>query len=139
MLRVVLDTNVVVSALVHPRGAPASIVDSATSRRFRCFVSEPLIEEYSDVLARNYLHLDQQREARFIKAFREVAIFVVPRKRVVVARDPDDNMVIECAVEARADFIVTGNSRDFPLQFHGVRIVNPRDFLVVLGSSPRPF
>jgi predicted nucleic acid-binding protein len=48
-------------------------------------------------------------------------------------------MVMECALEAEADFVVTGNTRDFPLNFHGVRVVTPRDFLVVLGSSPKPF
>ena len=139
MLRVVIDTNVVVSALLRPKGAPAAILDSATSKRFRCFVSESLMKEYSEVLARDYLHLDQHRAARFIEALRDVAILVVPRKKVAVARDPDDNRIIECAVEARADFVVTGNCRDFPLQFHGVHVVTPRDFLVVLGSSPRPF
>jgi|ERR1700675_4319532 uncharacterized protein len=139
MLRVVLDTNVVVSALLRPEGAPAAILDAATSKQFRCFVSESLIDEYGEVLARDNLRLDQHRVARFIKALREVAILVRPREKVVVARDPDDDKVMECAVEARADFVVTGNTRDFPLQFHGVRVVTPRDFLVVLGSSPRPF
>jgi predicted nucleic acid-binding protein len=74
-----------------------------------------------------------------MKHFRKVALLVVPRVRLSVARDTDDNMVIECALEATADFIVTGNTRDFPLSFRGVRIVTPRDFLVVLGSSPKPF
>ncbi|PYT42314.1 MAG: hypothetical protein DMG45_10075 [Acidobacteria bacterium] len=59
--------------------------------------------------------------------------------RVTVARDPDDDRVMECALEAGADFIVTGNIRDFPAQFHGVRVLTPRDFLFVLGSSPNPF
>src|SRR5205807_10011137 len=85
------------------------------------------------------LGLDQRRTARFIGDLREIAIFVVPRKRVTVARDPDDDRVMECALEAGADFIVTGNIRDFPAQFHGVRAVTPRDFLFVLGSSPNPF
>jgi uncharacterized protein len=139
MFRVVIDTNVVVSGLLRPKGAPATILDSAIAQRFRFFVSEPLMEEYREVLARDYLHLDQSRAARFIKALREVAMPVVPRKKIAVAPDPDDNLVIECAVEAGADFVVTGNVRHFPLQFHGVRVVTPRDFLVVLGSSPKPF
>ncbi|MHB8487557.1 MAG: putative toxin-antitoxin system toxin component, PIN family [Candidatus Acidiferrales bacterium] len=139
MLRVVLDTNVVVSALLRPKGAPAAILDSATSRQFRCFVSESLLEEYSEVIARDYLGLDQHRTARFMKDLRKIAMLVVPREKLVIARDPDDNQVMECAIEAEADFVVTGNVRDFPLQFHGVRVVTPRDFLVVLGSSPRPF
>ena len=139
MLRVVLDTNVVVSGLLHQKGAPAAILDAATSKQFRCYISEFLLDEYREVLTRDYLGLDQRRTARFIGDLREIAIFVVPRKRVTVARDPDDNRVVECALEAGADFIVTGNIRDFPAQFHGVRVVTPRDFLFVLGSLPYPF
>ncbi len=139
MLSVVLDTNVVVSGLLHQKGAPAAILDAATSKKFRCYISESLLDEYREVLTRDYLGLDQHRAARFIGDLRRVAIFVVPRKKVAVARDPDDNRVVECALEAGADFIVTGNIRDFPAQFHGVRVVTPRDFLFVLGSSPYPF
>ncbi len=139
MLRVVLDTNVVVSGLLRQKGAPAAILDAATSKQFRCYVSESLLDEYREVLTRDYLGLDQRRAARFIGDLREIAIFVVPRKKVTVARDPDDDRVLECALEAGADFIVTGNIRDFPAQFRGVRVVTPRDFLFVLGSSPNPF
>ena len=139
MLRVVLDTNVVVSGLLHQKGAPAAILDAATSKKFRCYISESLLDEYREVLTRDYLGLDQHRAARFIGDLRGVAIFVVPRKKVAVTRDPDDNRVVECALEAGADFIVTGNIRDFPAQFHGARVVTPRDFLFVLGSSPYPF
>jgi putative PIN family toxin of toxin-antitoxin system len=139
MLRVVLDTNVVVSGLLRQKGAPAAILDAATSKQFRWYISESLLDEYREVLTRDYLGLDQQRAARFIGKLREIAIFVVPRKKVAVARDPDDDRVMECALEAAAHFIVTGNIRDFPAQFHGVRVVTPRDFLFVLGSSPNPF
>jgi putative PIN family toxin of toxin-antitoxin system len=133
MLKAVLDTNVVVSGLLRQKGAPAAILDAATSKRFRCCISEALLEEYREVLARDSLGLDQHRIATLIGDLRKVAIFVVPRKKVAVARDP------ECALQARADFVVTGNIRDFPARFHGVRVITPRDFLFVLGSSPDPF
>ena len=139
MLRVVLDTNVVVSGLLHQKGAPAAILDAATSKLFRSYISQSLLDEYHEVLARDYLGVDQRRAARFLADLRKVAIFVVPRGKISVARDPDDDRVMECALEARADFIVTGNIRDFPSPFHGVRVVAPRDFLFVLGSSPSPF
>ena len=138
MLRVVLDTNVIVSALLRQKGAPSAILDAATSKQFRCYVSESLLDEYREALTRGYLGLNQRRAAKFIADFRDVAIFVVPGKKLAVARDPDDDRVMECALEAGADFIVTGNTRDFPAHFHGVRVVTPRDFLFVLGSSPYP-
>src|SRR6267143_3231061 len=138
MLRVVLDTNVVVSGLLNRRGAPAAILDAATSKPFRGYISEALLDEYREVLTRDYLGLDQQRAARFIGSLQKIAILVVPGRKVAVARDPDDDRVMECALEAGVDFIVTGNIRDFPAQFHGVRVVTPRDFLFVLRSSPHP-
>ena len=128
-----------VSGLLDQKGAPAAILDAATSKQYRCYISEFLLDEYQEVLARDYLGLDQRRASRFIGDLREVAILVVPRKKVVVALDPDDDRVMECALEAGADYIVTGNIRDFPAQFHGVRVVTPRDFLFILGTSPNPF
>jgi uncharacterized protein len=139
MLRVVLDTNVVVSGLLHQKGAPAAILDAATSKQFRCYISESLLDEYREVLTRDYLAPDQRRATRFIGALREVALFVGPRKKVAIARDPDDHRVMECALEAGADYIITGNIRGLPAQFHGVRVVTPRDFLFILGTSPNPF
>jgi uncharacterized protein len=139
MLKVVLDTNVVVSGLLRQKGAPAAILDAATSKLFRCYVSQSLLNEYSEVLGRDYLELDRQRTARFIENLGEIAIFVAPRKKVTIARDPDDDQVIECALEAGADFIVTGNIRDFPTRFQGIRVITPRDFLFILGTSPSPF
>jgi uncharacterized protein len=67
---------------------------------------------------------------------REAAILVAPRKRLDVTRDPDDNKVLECALEARADYVVTGNARDFPARFQDIRIISPRRFLTLLASAP---
>jgi uncharacterized protein len=94
VLRVVLDTNVVVSGLLLQKGAPAAILDAVTSKQFRCYISESLLDEYREVLTRDYLGLDRHRAARFIGDLREVAIFVGPRKKVAVARDPDDDRVM---------------------------------------------
>src|SRR5260370_8769069 len=107
MLRVVLDTNVVVSGLLHQKGAPAAILDAATSKQFRCYISESLLDEYREVLTRDYLGLDQHRAARFIRDLREAAVFVVPRKKVAVARDPDEDRLIALTLQAGTGFIVT--------------------------------
>ena len=71
-----------------------------------------------------------------LRLMRRAAILVVPRKRLEVTRDPDDNKVLECALEARADYVVTGNTRDFPSRFQDIRIIPPRAFLTFLASAP---
>jgi len=109
----------------------------ATTRLFRWYVSELLLEEYGEVLARARFGLDQRRIAKFMLRVRKMAIVVVPRRRLKVTIDSDDNKVMECALEARADYVVTGNVRHFPARFHEVRIVRPQQFLTVLAAQPR--
>jgi putative PIN family toxin of toxin-antitoxin system len=130
----VLDTNVVVSAHLKPEGREALILDLALSRRFRMVVSEALLQEYEGVLRRSRLHIDPARITRSLRDIRAAAHVAEPRKRLQVTSDPDDNMVLECAVEGGADYLVTGNVRHFPEEFQGVRVVPPREFLVILAA-----
>jgi putative PIN family toxin of toxin-antitoxin system len=136
MIRAVLDTNVVVSAVLKAEGAPALILDMAISKFFRCYVSEQLLQEYGEVLGRPRFALDSHQTARFLNSLRRTASFVIPRRRLRVTADPDDNRVLECALEARADYVVTGNIRHFPARFQDVRIIRPRQFLTVLATQP---
>jgi putative PIN family toxin of toxin-antitoxin system len=129
-----LDTDVLVSAMRSPRGASAAILRAARQGRATLLASMPLALEYEAVLSRA-----QHRLAAGLSE-REVTIFVT----AVVAmaepvtthflwrpqlRDPGDEMVLEAAVNGRADALLTFNVRDFgtvPAQF-GVKILLPRD------------
>lgn len=134
-VRAVLDTNVVVSAHLKERGLEALILELALSGRFDLVASPALLAEYEEVLRRSRFNLNPGGITRSIEAIRDRALIVSPRKRLSVTRDPDDNMVPECASSGRADYVVTGNTRDFPQQFHGIYVVPPRHFVVVLAAS----
>jgi uncharacterized protein len=134
MLKAVLDTNVVVSAHLTADGPAALIFRLALSRYFQCCVSEEILEEYCEVLQRRKFRLDGDYVVQSLSAFRAAAILVNPRIQIVAARDPDDDKILECAIAAKADYIVTGNIRDFPKQFRGVSVFPPRGFLNVLAS-----
>jgi uncharacterized protein len=136
MLRAVLDTNVVVSAHLRPEGQQALILGLAFGRKFRWFVSEALLEEYEGVLRRQRFGLNPQSVTRSIRLIRKTATLAVPKKRLSVTRDPDDNKVIECALEARTDYVVTGNIRHFPSRFQDIRVVPPRQFLTLIAAGP---
>jgi uncharacterized protein len=136
MIRAVLDTNVVVSGLLNSKGPSALILKHALLRRFSFYLSSALYQEYEEVLSRARLKLDQAQIRRFLLDLRAAAVLVNPRRRLRITSDPDDNKVMECGLEARADFLVTGNVRHFPTQFQDVRVVSPRDFQVVLASAP---
>lgn len=137
MIRAVLDTNVVVSALLSPEGPMASILNLATLQRFRCYVSEPILEEYGEVLGRACLGLNERAIFGSMKRLKKSAVLVEPRRQVRICTDAEDNKFLECALEARADYVVTGNVRHFPVQFQDIRVIRPSQFLTALAAEPR--
>jgi uncharacterized protein len=123
------------SATAVTADAPAALIFRlALSRYFQCYVSEEILEEYSQVLQRRKFRLDADDVVQSLSAFPAAAVLVNPRLQIAAARDPDDDKILECAVEAKADYIVTGNIRDFPKQFRGVSVLPPRGFPNVLLS-----
>lgn len=137
MRSAVLDTNVVVSALLQPTGPPAAIIELGFSRKFRWYVSAPIWAEYAAVLERKKLAVDPREATYFFKDLRRVAVFVVPKRTLRECSDASDNKFLECALAARADFVVTGNVRHFPARFQDVRIIQPRQFLTILAAESR--
>jgi putative PIN family toxin of toxin-antitoxin system len=133
-VKAVLDTNVIVSALLKDGGREALLVDLALSGSFTLVVSNALLEEYEEVLRRPGFGFNPTQVTRSLRAIRDTAIIVQPQKQLHVTRDPDDNKVLECALEAGAEYVVSGNTRDFPKEFQGIRIVPPRQFLVILAA-----
>jgi putative PIN family toxin of toxin-antitoxin system len=134
MLKAVLDTNVVVSAHLTANGPAALMFRLALSRYFQCCVSEETLEEYCEVLQRRKFKLDADYVVQSLSAFRAAAVWVNPRVQIVAARDPEGDKILECAIEAKANYMVTGNIRDFAKQFRGVSVLPPRGFLNVLAS-----
>ena len=132
MIRVVIDTNVVVSALIRDEGLPAAILDLAAVRKIQMCVSPALFAEYKEVLNRPRLKFTPQRIARSLALIRKVSVVVKPERAVAVIVDDPDNRVLECAQAARADYLVTGNTRHFPKRFGGTVIVTPKEFIDLL-------
>ena len=133
-MRVVLDTNVLVSALVYG-GNPRRILEVVVAGEVEIFISEALVQELQDVLLRKRFDLKPQLVRATVAEIRALAKLVVPRKHhSLVDEDPADNLVLDCAVEAGADYLVTGDRHLLRLEKCGkVKIVNPRQFL--LGFS----
>ena len=100
MLRAVLDTSVVISARLSPEGQQALILGLAIAQYFRCFVSDALREEYEGVLRRERFGLSPGSVTQSMRIIRKWATLVIPNRKLDVSRDPD----------ARADYIVTGNT-----------------------------
>jgi putative PIN family toxin of toxin-antitoxin system len=129
MIKVVLDTNVVVSALLNEDGLEGAVLELALSKRLALYVSGPVLAEYAGVLHRPKFSLGAPRIERVLAGISKAATLVDPRKPVTVSRDDADNRFLECAQEADADFLVTGNLKHFPKQWKSTRVVNARQFI----------
>jgi putative PIN family toxin of toxin-antitoxin system len=128
MIRVVLDTNVIVSALLRQQGIPARILAAVYTKIFRAFVSIELFAEYEKVLTRPRLKIPDPDVQGLLSWYRAHATWVEPIELLRACSDSKDDMVLACAHAARVDFLITGNSTDFPEQWHRTSVVTPRRF-----------
>jgi putative PIN family toxin of toxin-antitoxin system len=135
MIRVVLDTNVVVSAHINLEGLEASVLDLVFHRRLALFVSEPVLAEYGLVLRRKKIHLDPLQVEHSLTQIRKIGSIVEPTRRVSASADSGDNRFLECAELAEADYLVTGNKRHFPKCWGKTRVVNARELLELISAE----
>ena len=134
MIRVVLDTNILVSALLSPQGPPAqvflmTIVDPDT----RFCLSGNIYAEYEDVIRRPRLGRTSREIEESLRTIRERGFWVKPAEIVPACSDPDDNIFLECAQASDAHYLVTGNIKDFPPTWGATQVVTARQFLDVVA------
>jgi uncharacterized protein len=132
-LRLVIDTNVVVSAALNPEGLQRTVLLLATTKPARWYVSNPIMAEYSAVLARPELKIRKSLRLQLIQLIKNHTYSVTPSQLPQVTTDPDDNIFLECSDAARADYLVTGNQRHFPRFWKKTKIIYSREFLDIIA------
>jgi putative PIN family toxin of toxin-antitoxin system len=128
-LRLVIDTNVVVSAALKPEGLQRTTLLLAITKPARFYVSRPILEEYADVLSRPELGIRKGSRQQLPQLIGNNSHIVTPSRRLEVASDPDDNVFLECADAARADYLITGNQKHFPRFWKKTKIITTREFI----------
>lgn len=138
-LRIVLDTNVLISAILFG-GPPRQVLERVIAGDLDCSLSLAILDELRDVLQRPKFGFSAQIAVTVVEELCGVCEIVSPSRKVrVIKADPDDNRVIECALEAKADFIVSGDAHLLGLgSYADIRIVSPSDFLRSLGNRGKP-
>ncbi len=134
MIRVVLDTNVLVSAVIMPWRNPSSILHLCLAQKgVRLCASEPVLKEYREVLLRPKFGLDPDLVGALFRRIRSCALVVSPEESMsFLVSDPDDAKFMECAVAAGARFLVTGNRKHFVVEKYGsTRVVTPAEFVQI--------
>ncbi len=127
--RVVLDTNIVLSAALKRDGLESKILRRVLSGECRLYTSHPILQEYADVLRRPKFGLSHANVQQIIEGLETAGFIVEPVRRIRACSDPDDNMFLECAETAHADYLISGNLRHFPTEWKSTRIVSSRQFL----------
>lgn len=128
MTKTVYDTNVIVSAQIKSGSWPALVLDLGWHNQVQGFASPEIIEEYRGVLVRKEFGFDKDKIDSLISLTKEHFEIIEPQQKVTAASDESDNKFLECALEAKADFLVMGNKKDFPEEFEGIKIVGPKEF-----------
>ena len=133
-LRVVFDTNVYFPAFTHPLGPPFRIWERAVKGSFILLASPAILRELAHVF-RDVLHCAETGIVAYLKLVAKVAEIVSPATNLrVIAEDPADDRILECALAGGADLIVSGDRHLRKLKsFRSIGIVQPSDFLRTLG------
>src|SRR5580692_4167060 len=128
-LRLVIDTNVLISAALKPEGLQRAVLLLAITKPARLYVSRPILAEYRSVLVRPELRIRKGLRQQLLQLIKNHSYTVVPSRRLDVTSDPDDNIFLECADAARADYLVTGNQKHFPRFWKKTKIITTREFI----------
>jgi putative PIN family toxin of toxin-antitoxin system len=129
MIRVVLDTNVFISALFW-KGAPYQVFKRILEGVILNFISPQILEELKERLLYKF-----KLPSEKVREFLEIIVFnsqiVYPKKKLnVVKKDPKDNKILECALEAQASFIISGDKHLLEIkEYKGIKIISPKEFL----------
>jgi putative PIN family toxin of toxin-antitoxin system len=137
-LRLVIDTNIVVSAALKPAGLQRTVLLLAITKPARLYISDTILGEYTEVLSRPELKIRKGLQRQLIDLIMRYSHPVTPSRHLQVAQDTDDNLFLECADAARADYLVTGNQRHFPKFWKQTKVVTSREFLDIVAPHLIP-
>lgn len=138
MLRLVLDANVLVSALISDRGSPAILLSYWQAEKIEVAYSAEIFNELERVLhydkLRKYYHLPEDEVQRFLHFFKSHAILVAPLKTLsIIEHDPTDNRYLECALAGHAPYLVSGDKQLLDLQtYRDIQILTPAECVTLV-------
>lgn len=132
MQRIIIDTNVLVSALIQKSYPYFVVSDIFLDRNIEWCISDEVLKEYHNVLKRDKFSKYSGFTARaesILASIEEIATLFTPKIRLTIINDPDDNRFIELADESKADFLITGNTADFTFRnYKQTQIVSPKEY-----------
>lgn len=129
-MRIVVDTNVLVSGLLSPFGPPGIIVGLIAAGRLQLCYDARILAEYSDVQRRPAFSFEDEQIGALLAQIRAGGELTSGQPFAIPLPHPDDEPLLEVAFSSMAEYLVTGNLRHFPQECRqALRVVSPREFL----------
>lgn len=139
MIKVVLDTNIVISAAISSDGNPLVIFEMLILEDIKNYTTQEIIEEIKDVLQRPRItkRMSLVEQEFLLNTFERFSEKIVPSLKFRgIKDDPDDNKFLDCAVHVSADYIISGDDHLLKLrEFKGIKIVNPAAFIILMNGA----
>ncbi len=135
-MKIVLDTNVIVSAFLKPQSVPAKTLRLILQEEILLVANEAIFSEYQEVLQRPKFSLDQQSVMVVLDYLRQISIYADALPEALTLSDPGDIPFLEAAIAGQADVLVSGNVKHFPKsKCKGQKVLSPTGFLQYLSAS----
>lgn len=138
MLKVLLDTNVLISALIS-KGKPRTLLRQVYKNKFTLILSIEILNEFINVASREYFqeYVDERKIAEFTRALASLAHFIIIKSKFeVVKEDPDNDIVLRTAYDGKAEYIVTGDKHLLALKkFREIKIITVSEMLELLQKK----
>lgn len=131
MTKVVLDTNIYLSALIFPGSAPEEVLSLGKTRKIQIYISSFILSEIKNILVIKFDYSDDYAK-KIIDEILKFTILVEPNVRIdIIKEKKDDNRILECAVSAKADFLISGDKKHILIhkKIRTTCIVSAREFL----------
>jgi len=134
--RIVLDTNVLISAILFG-GPPRDVLKLVISGTVGCSISLAILDELRDVLQRPKFKFSSEQSFNVLEELHTACDIINPMVKInVITEDPDDNKILECAVEAKSAFIVSGDRHLLDLvEFRGIKILTPNAYIKMVKDA----
>lgn len=132
-MRIVLDTNIIVSGLLTPFGDCATILNLLVNGSLNICYDLRILSEYEEVLSRPKFQFNRRLVGELLDFFRRCGEFICPKPLPYSLPDPKDAPFLEVAIEGRVDCLVTGNKKHYPIHLRqGIKVVSPKQFILLL-------
>jgi len=128
-VNVVVDTNVIVSALINPSGVPASILSLVMEDKISVCYDARILYEYMEVLSRPRFGFTKTEISTLVDLVKENGTVVAPKKLSITMKDPDNAAFAEVAYGGQARYLITGNKVHFPRVIFKTKVVSPAEFI----------